>query len=150
MVLLLGGVAMAATALLAALSRHLPGQAWAFLAVGVVLGATAVAVARGVRWVIVVCFVGLAGQSAAIAGTTAELVLGVATIKQEQLRGLGFDPTIAVALNLVYSAIGFGLFCWLGARWWIRRRRDRTARLRMGAVARAAALAEQDDPHGLP
>jgi hypothetical protein len=55
-----------------------------------------------------------------------ELVFGVAVVKQRQLHSLGFDPTAAVALNLVYSAIGFGLFCWLAARWWMRRRRART------------------------
>lgn len=125
MLLLLAGAAMAATALTAALSRHAPTEARAFLAVGVVLGADALAVARGVRWVIVACFVGLAGQLAAIAGTAVELAIGVAAVKQRQLRSLGFDPTTAVALNLVYSVIGFGLFCWLAARW-IRRRRGRS------------------------
>lgn len=115
------GVGLASCALIAAVLHHQAGQAWAFLGVAVVLAAVAVAVALGVRWVIVVCFVALAGQAAAIVGTAVELVTGVAAIKQRQLRSLGFDPTAAVAVNLVYSTAGFGLFCWLAWRWKTRR-----------------------------
>jgi hypothetical protein len=126
-VLLLLGVGLAATGVVAAMTHGEPAQGWAFVAVGVVLAGAAGLVARGVRWVIVVCFVALAGQLAAVVGTVAELVFGVAEVRQRQLRGLGFDPATAVAVNLVWSALGFGLFCWLAVRWWARRRRGRGA-----------------------
>lgn len=126
-VLLLLGVGLAATGVVAAMSHSESAQAWAFLAVGVVLAGVAGLVARGVRWVIVVCFVALAGQLVAVAGTGAELVFGVAGVRQRQLRGLGLDPTTAVTVNLVWSAAGFGLFCWLAMRWRARHRRGRGA-----------------------
>src|SRR3954465_9354451 len=84
-----------------------------FFAVAVVLTAGAVLIVRGVRWVIAVCFVGLAGQSSAIVGTVWELTHGIDAVKAKALQGLGFDPATAVAINLSYSTIGFGLFCWL-------------------------------------
>jgi hypothetical protein len=124
-VLLLLGVGLAATGAVAAATHGQPAQVWAFLAVGVILASAAGLVARRVRWVIVVCFLAFAGQLAAVAGTVAELVFGVAEVKQRQLRGLGLDPATAVAVNLVWSALGFGLFCWLAMRWWARRRRGR-------------------------
>jgi drug/metabolite transporter (DMT)-like permease len=124
-VLLLLGVGLAATGAVGAIIHGERAQVWAFVAVGVVLAGVAGLVARQVRWVIVVCFVALAGQLAAVLGTVAELVFGVAETRQRQLRGLGFDPTTAVVVNLVWSALGFGLFCWLALRWWARRRRGR-------------------------
>jgi hypothetical protein len=123
-VLLLIGVAMAIAAAVGALVHRQTGQLWVFVVVAVALAAVAALVARGLRWVIVLCFVALAGQIAAVAGTGIELVFGVADVKQRQLRALGFDPTIAVALNLAYSASGFLLFCWLAVRWWMRRRSE--------------------------
>jgi hypothetical protein len=110
-----GGLAIAA--LIAALIHHQSGQAWAFLVVALALAAAASTVVRGVRWVIVVCFVALAGQAVAILGTAIELATGVAAVKQRQLHSLGFDPTVSVAINLIYSTVGFGLFCWLAWRW---------------------------------
>jgi len=127
LVLLLAGVVMAATGVVAALTHDQTGQVWPFVVVGVVLAAAAGLVVRGVRWVVVVCFVVLAGQVAAIAGTIAELTVGIPELRQRQLRSLGFDPTVAVVVNLVYSTVGFGLFCWLALRWLARRRRSRTA-----------------------
>lgn len=120
--LMIGGVALAVTGALAAVSHSQEINAVAFVAVAVVLVAAAVLVARGVRWAVAVCFVVLAGQLAAIVGTVWELTHGVAEIKAGQLRALGFDPTISVAINLVYSSVGFGLFCWLALRWWFQRR----------------------------
>lgn len=122
-VFLLAGVAMALTGAVAAFSHQQPSNAAVFVAVAVVLAAAAVLIMRGVRWVIAVCFVGLAGQVAAIAGTIWELAHGIAAVKAHQLRGLGFDPRTSVVINLIYSSIGFGLFCWLAGRWWSQRRR---------------------------
>jgi hypothetical protein len=60
-VLLLIGVAMAVTAAVGALVHQQTGQLWVFTVVAVALAAVAGLVARGVRWVIVLCFVALAG-----------------------------------------------------------------------------------------
>jgi hypothetical protein len=120
--LLLAGVAMSLTAVVGAVTHDQTGQVWVFVAVAAALVAVAGLVLRGVRWVIVLCFVALAGQVGAVAGTVLELVFGVAEVKQRQLRALGFDPRAAIAVNLLYSAVGFGLFCWLAARWWAGRR----------------------------
>ncbi len=88
-VLLLAGVVMAATGAVAALAHGQSGQVWPFLAVGVVLAGAAGLVVRGVRWVVVVCFVVFAAQVGAIVGTVAELSFGVAEVRQRQLRSLG-------------------------------------------------------------
>ena len=74
-------------------------------------------VLRGRRWVIRVIVVGLAGQLAAIAGIMWELTHGIDVRKASQLRRLGVDPTAGVVVNLVYSSIGFALFCWFATRW---------------------------------
>jgi hypothetical protein len=121
-VLVLAGVALAMIGAEAALSHQQLMNAAVFVAVAVVLTAAAVLIVRGVRWVIAVCFVGLAGQLGAIVGTMWELAHGVAAVKVRQLHGLGFDATLAVVINLIYSSIGFGLFCWLAWRWWSQRR----------------------------
>jgi len=69
-------------------------------------------VLRGTRWVIRVVIVVLPGQLGAIAGTTWELSHGIDARKASQLRQLGFHPTAGVVINLIYSSIGFVLFCW--------------------------------------
>jgi hypothetical protein len=116
-VLIAVGVVMAVTALIASVTHGQTAQAWAFLAVASILAAAAWAVSRSVRWVTVVCFVGLAGQLFAVIGSAIELTIGVAAIKQQQLRSIGFDPTVVVTVNLIYSAVGFALFCWAAWRW---------------------------------
>lgn len=121
--LITAGTGMAISALIAAVLHHQAGQAWAFSAVASLLAAGAITAARNVRWVIVVCFVALAGQAAAIVGTSIELFTGIAPVKQRQLRSLGLNPTVSVAINLVYSTLGFGLFCWLAWRWKTQRMR---------------------------
>jgi hypothetical protein len=121
-VLVLAGVAMAMIGAIAALSHQQSFDAAGFVAVSVVLAALAILIVRGVRWVIALCFVVLAGQLGAIVGTIWELTHGIAAVKARQLQGLGFDPTTSVVINLIYSSIGFGLFCWLAWRWWSQRR----------------------------
>ena len=61
--------------------------------------------------------VALAGQVFAVAGTAVELSRGVAEVKSQQLRQLGFDPAVGVTINLAYSGLGFALFCWFAIRW---------------------------------
>jgi hypothetical protein len=66
--------------------------------------------------------VALGGQALAVAGTIIELVVGVDTGKAADLRQLGFDPTIGVVINLLYSAAGVALFGWWLVRWYRLRR----------------------------
>jgi hypothetical protein len=122
--LLVAGVGLAVTALVLAVVHRETGQAVVYIAVAIGLTGVAVMVLRGVRWVIRVVIVVLAGQLVAIAGTTWELSDGVDARKAGLLRRLGFDPTAGVVINLIYSSIGFALFCWFAARWFAARRRS--------------------------
>jgi hypothetical protein len=106
-----------------AVAHRETGQALAYIPVAVGLTGVAVMVLHGTRWVIRVIIVVLAGQLGAIAGTTWELSHGIDARKASQLRHLGFDPTAGVVINLIYSSIGFALFCWFAARWLAARRR---------------------------
>lgn len=82
----------------------------------------AVGLARSVRWIIALTLIACAGQLAAMIGTVLELIYGVAPFKATHLRTLGVDPNIGVGINLAYSTVAFGLFCWFARRWWHRRR----------------------------
>jgi hypothetical protein len=115
--LFLGGTCLAAVAVVPAFRRLGTGQGFAFLAVAVVLVALAVAVLRAWRWALALSAVGLGGQVAAVVGTVTELVVGIDAAKARQVRLLGFDPVVAVTVNLVYSAVAVVLFCWLVVRW---------------------------------
>ena len=121
--LLLAGVGLAVTALILAVAHRETGQALAYILVAIALAGVAVMVLRGRRWVIRLIIVVLAGQLGAIAGTTWELSHGVDARKASQLRQLGFDPTAGVVINLIYSSVGFALFCWFATRWLAARRR---------------------------
>ena len=89
--LMLPGVGLAVTALVLAVAHRETGQALAYIPIAIALTGVAVMVLRGTRWVIRVIIVGLAGQLAAIAGTTWELSHGIDARKASQLRQLGFD-----------------------------------------------------------
>jgi hypothetical protein len=121
--LVLAGAGLAAVTAGLAFARLGPGQGIAFL--GVALGGVglAIAVLRGVRWVLAIVAVGLGGQLAAVIGTAWELNGGVASGKARTLRQLGLSPTVGVLLNLVYSTVAVLLFCWLAQRW-LRVRRN--------------------------
>jgi hypothetical protein len=125
--LMLVGVGLAVTALVLAIAHRETGQALAYIAVAIGLTGVAVMVLRGTRWVIQVVIVALGGQLAAIVGTAWELSQGVDGRKAGQLRRLGFDPTAGVVINLIYSSIGFALFCWFATRWLAARRRRHTS-----------------------
>jgi hypothetical protein len=120
--LMLAGVGLAVTALVLAVAHRETGQALAYIPVAVSLTGVAVMVLRGTRWVIRVIIVVLAGQLGAIAGTTWELSHGIDARKASQLRHLGFNPTAGVVINLIYSSVGFALFCWFATRWLAARR----------------------------
>lgn len=121
--LMLAGVGLAVTALVLAVAHRETGQALAYVPVAIGLTGVAVMVLRGTRWLIRVIIVVLAGQIVAIAGTAWELSHGIDAGKAGQLRRLGFDPTAGVVINLIYSSVGFALFCWFAARWLAARRR---------------------------
>ncbi|OMC19076.1 hypothetical protein [Mycobacterium sp. SP-6446] len=122
--LMLAGVGLAVTALVSALAHRETGQALAYIAVAVALTGVAVLVLRGMRWVIRLVIVVLAGQLVAIVGIVWELSHGIDARKAGQLRQLGFDPTAGVVINLIYSSVGFALFCWFAGRWLAARRRQ--------------------------
>lgn len=115
--LCLCGTGLAAVAVVPAFRRLGTGQGSVFVAVAVLSTAFAVAVLRARRWALALCAVALGGQALAIVGTVAELVVGIDAGKARQVRLLGFDPVVAVSVNLAYSAVGFALFCSLVARW---------------------------------
>lgn len=115
--LCLCGTGLAAMSVVPGFRRLGTGQGLAFVTVAVVSAAFAVAVLRGWRWALALCAAVLGGQVFAVAGTIAELAAGVDAGKARQIRLLGFDPVVAVSINLAYSAVGFALFCWLAARW---------------------------------
>jgi hypothetical protein len=115
--LCLCGTGLAAVSVVPAFRRLGVGQGFAFLAVAVALAALAVAVLRAWPWALLLCGVAMGGQVFAVAGTVAELVLGVNDAKAGQVRLLGFDPVVAVVVNLVYATLAVALFCWLAVRW---------------------------------
>ena len=115
---LLAGVGLALSGLGASLVHHQTVQAIAYVAVSAALTAVAVLVWRHVRWVTIVCLVGMAGQGIAVAGTAWELTHPTATAKALQLEAIGINPTGAIIINLVYSATAFGVFCWIATRRW--------------------------------
>jgi hypothetical protein len=127
--LILAGVGLCVIAAVPAFTRLGFGQGATFVVVGLALTALAVGVLRGVRWAVVVSLVVGAGQLVAIVGTVWELIRGIDGVKASQLRRLGFDPTVGVAINLSYSAMAATLFGWFAVRWWrARRQQDSPAR----------------------
>jgi hypothetical protein len=119
---LMAGAGLAISGLVASLIHDQSGQAIAYVVVTVALTAVTVFVARQVRWVTIVCLVGLAGQGIAVVGTVWELTHPTTTAKAVQLQAIGIDPTWATTVNLIYSATAFGVFCWIAARRWARMR----------------------------
>ena len=149
--LLLAGVGLAVLALVLAVAHRETGQAPAYILVAIALTGVAVMVLRGTRWVIRVIIVVLAGQLAAIAGTAWELSHGIDARKASQLRQLGLDPTAGMVINLIYSSIGFALFCWFATRWLAaRRRRHASSRAAMIAAEAADGTSVRafDEGHG--
>jgi hypothetical protein len=114
---ILAGAGLAALAAVLAVTHHVASQAPAYAVVIVVLLGDAILVWRNVRWAVFVTLAALAGQVFAVAGLVVELAVGVAEVKAEQLRQLGFAPAAGVIINLVYSSVGVTLFCWFAVRW---------------------------------
>ncbi len=59
----------------------------------------------------------LGAQLIGVTGSAWELFLAEETAKSRQLRSLGFDPTLGILFNLVYSAVASLLFVWVLVRW---------------------------------
>jgi hypothetical protein len=116
-ILFLAGAGLAAMSAVLAFGRLGAGQSLAFAVVAVALAVLAVFVSRGARWALWLSVVGTGGQVAAVIGTVWELAAGVDAGKARNLRRLGFDPTLGMVINLVYSAVASVLFGWLVVRW---------------------------------
>src|SRR5262249_20881176 len=115
--LILAGVGLAVIAAVLSGVHPVPAQLPAFAAGAWALTADAVLVWRRVGWAVLLTFAVLAGQAVAVIGTIAELTVGIADVKAHQLQQLGFDPTLGVIINLIYSGLGFAVFCWFAIRW---------------------------------
>ncbi len=61
-------------------------------------------------WAMAVSFILLAGQLVGVAGSTFQLVYGVDAPKAAELRALGFDPRLGVAINLAFSFVAVCVF----------------------------------------
>jgi hypothetical protein len=88
---------------LASLALALPALGLALLAV---------ATFRGVGWALVLSLVLLGAQVVGVVGSAWELSHRVDASKASEFHALGFDPTFAVGLKLLYSAVAAGLFGW--------------------------------------
>jgi hypothetical protein len=111
-VLIAGGAGLAAAAAVLSATHGLATLIPVFATVTLALTVLAVLVWRELRWAVLITLIALAGQAIAVAGILIELTTGIAAVKADQLRQLGFDPTTGVIVNLIYSSIGFALFCW--------------------------------------
>ena len=88
-----------------------------FIAVTVGLMVLALAVLRANRVALIISTVGLGAQVLGVLGSAWELLSGVHGSKATELRRLGIDPELGVALNLLYSAVASAVFIWVMARW---------------------------------
>ena len=88
-----------------------------FVAVVFGLSVLAIAVLRANRLALIVSAIGLGAQILGVIGSAWELSQGVHSYKARELRDLGIDPELGVALNLLYSAVASLVFAWLVARW---------------------------------
>jgi hypothetical protein len=113
----MAGAGLAGVSAVLALARLGTGQALAFTAVALASTVLAIAVLRAAAWALWISIVALGGQLAAVAGIVWELAAGIDAGKAGMLRRLGFDPTLGVLINLVYSTVASLLFGWLVARW---------------------------------
>ena len=100
------------------------GVATALPFIGAAVGLTVltIGVLRVNRAALAVSTAGLGAQILGVIGSAWELAQGVNGSKARELRRLGVDPTLGVALNLVYSAVASLVFAWVVTRWWTSRR----------------------------
>ena len=98
---------------------HLP-QSVAYLAVCVALLALMGALAK--QWWVadVIALVILLGSVPGSIAAAVELVVGVDPAKADEVRSLGVQPGVAVAINLAYFLAATAIALWLVARLWRR------------------------------
>ena len=123
------GVALAGFTAPLAWQRTGVASALPFIAVALAGVVLAVAVLRANRAALAISTVGLGGQILGVIGSAWELSQPGQGSKGRELRRLGVDPTLGVALNLVYSALASAVFVWLATRW-LAARQGRVARWR--------------------
>jgi hypothetical protein len=87
------------------------GAGFAVVALG--LTVLALGTLRAARWALTVSVVLAGAQLFGVLGAAWELVRGGETVKTRELHILGIDPTLGVAVNLVYSGIATSLFLWI-------------------------------------
>jgi hypothetical protein len=122
--LLLVGVALAGFTAPLAWRRTGVAMALPFIAAAIGLAVVATGVLRANRVALVLATAGLGGQILGVIGSAYELAQGVHSAKARELRRLGVDPTLGVALNLAYSVVASGVFVWVAGRWLKRRQLD--------------------------
>ncbi|MEA5453964.1 hypothetical protein SPF06_04435 [Sinomonas sp. JGH33] len=123
---LVGAALAGATAPIAAVRLNFP-SALVFAVVAVAAVILAVSTLRGRKWALAIDVLGCAGQVLGVIGTVWELADPVGTAKSLELQALGFDPTVAVVINLAYSAVASLLFGWMAFRFVAKRRAARRA-----------------------
>jgi hypothetical protein len=114
----LAGAAIAGMTAVLAATHENASSPLIFATVAVALVVLAIATVRGSPWALAVTSVLLGAQLFGALGSSWELVHGPHGDKAEQLRNLGIDPTLGIALNLMYSLLASALFVWAlaGAR----------------------------------
>jgi hypothetical protein len=80
-----------------------------FAIAGIALAVLAVECARGARLALVLTAISLAGQVLGVAGSSWELITNPDNAKSKELRSLGVNPRVGVAINLMYSALAVAL-----------------------------------------
>jgi hypothetical protein len=88
-----------------------------FIAAALGLAVLAFAVLRAYRVALIISTVLLGAQVFGVIGSAWQLLDGVHGSKAEELKRLGIDPELGVALNLAYSAVASAVFVWMVTRW---------------------------------
>ena len=114
------GATLAAVTAVVAIRRDAGGVA-GYTGAAVALALGALFTARGHRLITTIGLVACAGQPLAVAATAWELTHCISHIQVAKLQALGVNPTVGVAINLVFS-----LCASLLAAWAFRTRRCRS------------------------
>ena len=105
------GATLAALTAVVAIRRDAGGVGgYAAAAVALTLGAFFTA--RGHRLITMIGLAACAGQTLAVAATTWELTHRISHTQVEKLQGLGINPRVGVAINLVFSLCASVVAAW--------------------------------------
>ena len=111
------GVALAGFTAPLAWRRTGVASALPFIGAALGLAVLTIGVLRANRAALALSTAGLGAQILGVIGSAWELAQGVHGSKARELRHLGVDPELGVALNLVYSAAACLVFAWVVTRW---------------------------------